>query len=523
MKLVLTALSLSCLLLVGCGSRSRLFPAESRCESDDQCDRSNLCAAEVCEEGVCVTAPPVVCTPQDSCFEAACEPTTGECVETPLTPDEDQDGFRAPRPGFDPSDPEACGNDCDDASALARPGGEEVCDGTDNDCDGIVDNGSRLLPLFDEITAPLRVASSSVDRSSAQGIAFGAGYFALHYWGHVRAQDKIRPLWRALSPEGIEVFPEDRLTQVNAPSWGASVAWSGSAFGAAWSDGRIAQNYEIYFTLFDPKGEKRIADLQLTSAEGMSLDPIVLYDQGRFNVIWADRRNGPTQLFLQMLNFAGKPIGGNVQLTPDIGSIEIDFPSAAATPRSFGLVYVVGTEDQAALEFRTYEKQYFSEISPPLPLTLPSSSMPRVPNVVALGDRFLVTWHTEELGSGGFPGPSIWGAIVDENGGLIRGPEAIAGSGTFARGSSLVSFGDRALVGYSDTLAGKADIYGVVVDADLYVRESPVQLTTSPRDTRDPRLARGDGGRIGMLYNDLREGPQNAYFVSFGCGSTLLE
>lgn len=35
-----------------------------------------------------------------------------------------------------------CANDCDDTNADARPGGTEVCDGVDNDCDGTVDEGT---------------------------------------------------------------------------------------------------------------------------------------------------------------------------------------------------------------------------------------------------------------------------------------------------------------------------------------------------------------------------------------------
>ena len=35
--------------------------------------------------------------------------------------------------------------DCDDSEALAFPGGEEVCDGIDNDCDGDIDDADGNL------------------------------------------------------------------------------------------------------------------------------------------------------------------------------------------------------------------------------------------------------------------------------------------------------------------------------------------------------------------------------------------
>ncbi len=51
----------------------------------------------------------------------------GACVADGLEVDADADGFGA------------CLADCDDASTAAHPGGVEVCDGLDNDCDGLVD------------------------------------------------------------------------------------------------------------------------------------------------------------------------------------------------------------------------------------------------------------------------------------------------------------------------------------------------------------------------------------------------
>tara|TARA_R110002096_G_scaffold171490_4_gene344464 strand:+ start:82581 stop:84287 length:1707 start_codon:yes stop_codon:yes gene_type:complete len=49
------------------------------------------------------------------------------CMEGGEEQDRDEDGFGA------------CFDDCNDASDAARPGGSEVCDGLDNDCDGQVD------------------------------------------------------------------------------------------------------------------------------------------------------------------------------------------------------------------------------------------------------------------------------------------------------------------------------------------------------------------------------------------------
>src|SRR5206468_3507457 len=80
---------------------------------------------------------------------------TGACTFPAKTFDLDGDGHRGPLPGHAPADPGSCGDDCDDTSAAALPGGTEICDGVDNDCNGVVDDGAAYVPKNG--AAPVRV------------------------------------------------------------------------------------------------------------------------------------------------------------------------------------------------------------------------------------------------------------------------------------------------------------------------------------------------------------------------------
>jgi len=64
--------------------------------------------------------------------------TTSAWVEV-VDPDNDGDGYDSEEFG---------GQDCDDTDATSYPGGEELCDGADNDCDGTIDEGTTDAITF---------------------------------------------------------------------------------------------------------------------------------------------------------------------------------------------------------------------------------------------------------------------------------------------------------------------------------------------------------------------------------------
>ena len=82
-----------------------------------------------------------VCDEQDN----DCDGETDEDVAAVYYADTDGDGFGAPGTGrtacTQPDGHVANDGDCDDSSEVALPGGTEICDGLDNDCNGVPDDG----------------------------------------------------------------------------------------------------------------------------------------------------------------------------------------------------------------------------------------------------------------------------------------------------------------------------------------------------------------------------------------------
>lgn len=499
-------------LTLGCGVRSVLPDAEeeSQCEVDEECDRSNACVPQSCIGGVCTVVDAVVCTAPDECHASECNPTSGLCDVRPLTEDFDGDGARAPLLGTVPGAPGSCGNDCDDTNPHAYPGGLEICDGADNDCDGIIDNGSDYLGLSEGEFLPLTpVASAARTGSGRRGIAFGDGVFGVGFWA--RSEETISYI-AGLDIDGEFVFPETPVASVNAPSFGADMAWGGDAFGATWGDARVDDNYEIYFARFDGQGTKLGPDLRVTEAENFSIHSRIIFDQGRYVVVWDDRRDelatGGTKVFAQLIDRAGSLIGGNIQLSDDTESAE--YPHIAATETRFGVVYTSLSDATVTLRFRTFDKNTFESSE----LALLSDTEVRAPRVVAVGRFFVVTWDVY----GEAPGPSIMGAVVTEQGELVAGPEAITSGATYARSHDTLSLGDRFLLLWSDDYYGNYEISAKVLDLGLFEVEPRRRLTSDDYDSLGIEAVLGDAGRVGLLFDDWRSGTHQAYFSTVGCG-----
>ena len=148
------AARVSVLFFVGCGSRTQFefIDGPPECTEDKDCDGyGDLCFPVGCVKNTCQDLAPVSCDDHNPCTADTCDPTNGTCLHPSSTLDLDNDGHRAPLPGKAPGEIDSCGDDCDDTNAMAFPGGVEVCDGLDNDCNGVVDDGAQFSPVGDAV------------------------------------------------------------------------------------------------------------------------------------------------------------------------------------------------------------------------------------------------------------------------------------------------------------------------------------------------------------------------------------
>jgi hypothetical protein len=245
------------------------------------------CGTASCTAGVCALVTGPACDDGDPCTVDMC--VSGGCMFTDGRIDADGDGVFASGTSADPKAALGCGKDCDDSAANVYPGAPELCDSLDNDCNGIVDDGTSLLaPQL----PPTRVSPASAMHAQAAGLAFDGSAFGAtitSWMGRSQGQFQL------LDAQGKRLGEPQRIARVNAEAYGGALVWAPELgeFLTAYEDARQGGSYEIYFDLLNSKGLRVIEDLRVTNAEDHSLRPSVLWTGRRgswFSTTVATRR-----------------------------------------------------------------------------------------------------------------------------------------------------------------------------------------------------------------------------------------
>ncbi len=152
-----------------CTGQERCMPGAAGADARGCVTFAVPCTAEVCDEA---TDTCTECSEPDmdgdsyaseACGGDDCDDTRGDvflggreicdaaginedCIDETLGTDADGDGAYDPACCFQPDDgPLRCGTDCDDGDNAIRPGASERCNGVDDDCDGMIDEGFECV------------------------------------------------------------------------------------------------------------------------------------------------------------------------------------------------------------------------------------------------------------------------------------------------------------------------------------------------------------------------------------------
>ena len=390
--------------------------------------------------------------------------------------------------------------DCDDTDAAIRPGLPEVCDGLDNDCNGVADDVATHCGVGACRAAGTCTAGGDtcMPGTPVPEICDGVDNDCDGLADETGPGEETCP--GVCSYPGLAT-PIVRVTSDPALSTAISMVWTGDASALAWADRREGPD-EIYFRLLDPSGVPLGPEFRLSSPGSASFAPSLAWNGVGLAVAWEDARHGAREIYFRRLDAAGNLVGDEVRITTSSGdSVK---PALVATGSGWALAWRESGPGPGRTVFQrlTLEGQPAGVQVPLAPTTTLSDS----PDLVWNGDRFLACWEDYRYGPTEIHCRQVDG--TDTAGAEIRLTTA-PGDSTHP---DLVWTGTEFGVAWRDRRSGNPDIFFTRLSAAGLKQGADVRITSAPGESLEPDL-QWTGQEYGLAWRDNRTSNSEVFFT----------
>lgn len=371
----------------------------------------------------------------------------------------------------------------------------------------------------------------------------------------------------ALCENPASAPPVRRVTADADPSMEPSLAWNGSGWGVAWSDGA-----RIWFARLDSSGQPLGAPMPVGSAAENARHARLVWTGDGYGVAWDDARGRPSRQDVRFarLDAAGEPVGPDI--TVSSSSCGALFPTLVWTGTDFGLAW----EDCRDADWEIYFARVDGNgAAPPEPRRItasPENSL--MPALVWDGLGFGLAWSdlrplpdnggnfeilfnrldaagvalgpdlriTTAAGSGFWPTLAwngldyglawhdrrddpdllrgrIFVAHLDAAGQPFAPPTPVSGSDRTADTPALAWTGDGFALAWAEASSGfpaESSIRLARLSSGTLLLGEALHITRSSGSAWRPAVT-WTGASFGVAWDDDREGNREIYFASVRC------
>jgi hypothetical protein len=367
---------------------------------------------------------------------------------------------------------------------------DEVCSGSDTDCDGVTDEG------FAYEAGPIRAITSNGGDSNEPHLVFVDGRFHV-----VWVEDDDSVYYLSLSPDGdpgamtpIEVTRDGREPRI---------AWTGTRFGLTFYDTATVScgfkctrtEHRVRFTTFDVTGALASPVVQLADRADVPVTPRIVWTGAELGIAHND-----DDLYMHVADEMGNVVGGRTSVDPRGGGLDM-----LHTGASYALLF---SEDREVYFNRGSTGSFLN------PSVVVHSGGSRIENVtfVQTDLGFFAAWARES-------GREVETAVIDEEGALIGTPIVHTTPSLRVRDEVrpevAAAPGQVFLVFRAEDIGGDDDLYFARYAADG--RElQPLTRVVAPANQFSASLAWATD-HLGIAYIDDSGADDQLHFMTLSC------
>ncbi len=177
----------------------------------------------------------------------------------------------------------------------------------------------------------LRITNNSQTSQNPSMVWTGTEY-GVSWMDNRNGNDEI--YFTRINSIGIEATDDIRITNNSGVSQNPSLVWTGTEYGVSWNDNRDA-DIEIYFCRIDASGVKQGADVRITNSSLTSENPSLVWTGTEYGVCWQDYRDDNAEIYFCRIDASGTKLGSDIRITTDNG---VSFyPSLVWTGTEYGV------------------------------------------------------------------------------------------------------------------------------------------------------------------------------------------